>query len=175
MLVDTGDWQGAVAAGVLAGNPIGAPMLLSVDGELPPITTDTLKQLNPKGSDLSKDAQVIRIGSKPQTPDGYKTAIIEGKDAYERAAAIDRFFSAARGKASQNVVVASGERAEFAVPAAAWAARSGDAVLFAKRDSIPAATEKAIKAHGKPNIYLLGPEVGRSRRRPRRSSRSSAR
>ena len=84
----------------------------SRDGdELPPVTADTLERLNPKGSDLSKDAQVIRIGDKPARPSGFKTAVIEGRDPYERAAAIDRFFSAAKGKPSRNVIVASGEEA----------------------------------------------------------------
>ena len=55
------------------------------------------------------------------------------------------------------MVVASGEKPEFAMPAAAWASRSGDSVLLTKRDSVPAATAKAIKAHPDPNIYLLGP------------------
>ena len=102
-----------------------APMLLTDGGELPAVTADTLERLEPRGSDLSKDAQVIRIGEDAARPGGYKTAVIEGEDPYERAAAIDRFFSAARGRAVANVVVVSGEQAECAMPAAAWAARSG--------------------------------------------------
>ena len=78
--------------------PIGAPLLLSDGDELPAVTADTLERLKPKGSDLSKDAQVIRIGDAPARPDGLKAAVIEGKDPYARAAAIDRFFSAARGR-----------------------------------------------------------------------------
>src|SRR5689334_23251987 len=61
-LVDENDWQTAIAASVLAGPPIGAPLLLSDGGDLPSVSQDTLDRLQPKGSDLSKDAQVIRIG-----------------------------------------------------------------------------------------------------------------
>jgi hypothetical protein len=157
-LVDKDDWQGAVTGAVLAGKPIGAPILLSDGGDLPPVTKDTLDRLKPKGSDLSRDAQVIRIGQGAARPDGYKTAVIEGKDPYARAAAIDRFFSAARGKPSKDVVVVSGERAEWAMPAAAWAARSGDAVLPVKRNAVPAPIAKALREHQRPNIYVLGPE-----------------
>ena len=157
VLVDKDDWQAGVTASVLAARPIGAPVLLSDGNELPPVTKDTLERLKPKGSDLSKDAQVIRIGDKPARPTGFKTAVIEGRDPYERAAAIDRFFSAAKGKPSANVVVASGERSEFAMPAAAWAARSGDTVLLTRKDTVPTATASALKAHNKPNIYVLGP------------------
>jgi hypothetical protein len=157
-LVDKDDWQGAVTGAVLAGRPIGAPLLLSDGDDLPPVTKDTLDRLKPKGSDLSRDAQVIRIGQDTARPDGFKTAVIEGKNAYQRAAAIDRFFSAARGKPSRNVVVVSGERAEWAMPAAAWAARSGDAVLPVTRNSVPASIAKALREHERPNIYVLGPE-----------------
>jgi hypothetical protein len=132
-------------------------LLISDGDELPPVSSDTLDRLKPKGSDLSRDRQVIRIGSKPARPSGYKAGIIEGKDAYERAAAIDRFFSAAKGKPSANVVVATGEQAEYAMPAAAWAARSGDSVLLTRRDRLPEATRKAITEHSKPNVYVLGP------------------
>jgi ell wall binding domain 2 (CWB2) len=157
VLVDGDDWQGAVTASVLAGSPIGAPLLVSDVDDLPAVSQDTLERLKPKGSDLSKDAQVIRVGNGVARPAGFKSAVIEGKDPYERAAAIDRFISAARGKPSANVVVASGERAAWAMPAAAWAARSGDAVLLTKGNTVPAATRRALVEHEKPNIYVLGP------------------
>jgi hypothetical protein len=157
VLVTEDDWQGAVTGAVLSAKPIGAPLLISGDGELPAVTADTLDRLDPRGSDLSKDAQVIRIGDEPAQPDGFRTARIEGKDPYDRAAAIDRFFSAARGSPSKNVVVTSGEQAEFAMPAAAWSARSGDAVLLVERDRVPAVTRKALQDHDKPNIFVLGP------------------
>ena len=157
VLADQGSWQDSISAAVLAGPPIGAPILLTDGDSLPPVTKGTLEQLKPKGSDLSKDAQVIRVGAGTARPSGFKTAVIAGDDPYERAAAVDRFFSAVRGKASPNVVVFSGEKADFALPAAAWAARGGDSALPVKRDSVPGPISKALRAHSKPNIYLLGP------------------
>jgi hypothetical protein len=157
-LVDQDDWQTAIAASVLAGPPIGAPLLLSDGNQLPAVTEDTLERLEPRGSDLSEDAQVIRIGPDVARPEGYKTALIQGEDPYERAAAIDRFFSAARGRPSNDVVLYSGERAEWAMPAASWAARSGDAVLPVEADSIPRPVARALAEHERPNVYLLGPE-----------------
>jgi hypothetical protein len=156
VLVDQASWQDAISASVLAGPPIGAPILLTSGGDLPAVTKDTLDRLQPKGSDLSKGAQVIRIGKGIARPAGFKTAVIEGADPYARAAAIDRFHSAARGKPSTDVLVVSGEKAEWAMPAAAWGARSGDAVLPVKRDSVPAPIAKALREHSKPNIYVLG-------------------
>ena len=159
VLVEKDDWQGAVTAAVLTANPIGAPILLTDGDELDPVTEDTLDRLDPRGSDLADDKDAIRIGDAPARPDGVETAIIKGDDPYERAAAIDTFSSSAKGKPSANVVVASGEDAAFAMPAAAWAAFSGDSVLLTRRNALPAPTAKALREHEKPNIYVLGPET----------------
>jgi hypothetical protein len=158
MLVDEDNWQGAVAASVLSGRPIGAPMLISDGDDLPDVSQAALDQLEPKGSDLARDAQVIKIGPEPPTPEDYRTALIGGDDPYSLAAAIDRFSTVARGDPSPNVLVASGEDPEWSMPAGAWAARSGDSVLFTERDRLPPATERAIAAHERPNIYVLGSE-----------------
>ena len=156
-LVDQDDWQTAVAAAVLAGPPIGAPLLLSDGDELPSVTKDTLERLDPKGSDLSEDAQVIRIGPEVARPEGFRTAVVQGDDAFQRAAAIDRFVSAARGRPSGDVVLYPAESPGWAMPAASWAARSGDAALPVEPDSIPAPVAKALAEHERPNVYLLGP------------------
>ena len=158
VLVDKDDWATAISASVLVGRPIGAPILLTDGGDLPAVTKDVLDRLQPKGSDLSKDAQVIRVGPDVARPDGYKTALIEGDTPFERAAAIDRFFSAAQAKPSNDVVLFSADSAEFAMPAAAWAARSGDSALPVTRNSIPAPIVKALREHRRPNVFVLGPE-----------------
>ncbi len=157
VLVDSEDWQTAIAAAVLAGPPIGAPLLLSEGDDLPAVSDDTLRRLDPKGSDLSKDAQVIRIGQGVARPDGFKTAVVQGEDAFERSAAIDRFVSAARGKPSADVVLYSADSPDWALPAASWAARSGDAALPVKRNSIPAPVRRALAGHEGANVFLLGP------------------
>jgi ell wall binding domain 2 (CWB2) len=158
VLVDQDDWATSIAAAVLVGRPIGAPILLSDGGDLPAVSKDVLDHLKPKGSDLSKDAQVIRVGPDVARPDGYKTALIEGDTPFERAAAIDRFYSAARGRPSNDVVLYSADDAEFAMPAASWAARSGDSVLPVHKNRIPAPVAKALGEHSKPNVFVLGPE-----------------
>ena len=157
-LVDKDDWQGAVAASVLNASPLDAPLMASDGSKLAPATAHALKLLQPKGADLARGAQVIRIGPKPPAPGGYKNGRITGTDPYDTAAAIDRFFTALRGKPSPHVVVASGQQAPYAMPAASWAARSGDSVLFTQRNRVPRATLKAIATHSRPDIYVLGPE-----------------
>jgi ell wall binding domain 2 (CWB2) len=158
VLVDKDDWQGAVSSAALVAAPLRAPILLTDGGSLPPVTSETLDRLKPKGAQLASGAQAILVGSKPGPPKGLKAARIKGEDPYSVAVAIDKFSSVAKGKPSGDVIVASGEKPEYAIPAAAWSARSSDTVLFTKRDSVPAPTLAALKQHQKPNIYVLGPE-----------------
>jgi hypothetical protein len=158
VLVDQEDWVTGVAASVLAGPPLGAPILLSDGDDVPSATEETLDRLDPKGSDLSEDAQVIRLGPDVPRPEGFRTAVVEGNTPFERAAAIDRFFSAARGEPSNDIVLYSGEQAEWAMPAAAWAARSGDSALPVRKNEIPAPVLDAIREHDNPNVFVLGSE-----------------
>ncbi len=158
VLVDAENWQGGVAASVLMSRPLGAPLLLSDGDELPAVTEETLGRLDPKGGDVLEKAEVIAIGDGVPKPEDRKVEAIGGRDPYELAAAIDQTYSAIRGKPSGNVIVTTGERAAFAMPAAAWAARNGDSVLFAKRDELPEATRKAVREHDRPDIFILGPE-----------------
>jgi hypothetical protein len=155
-LAPTDDWQAAIASSVLMSSPIRAPILLSGATSLPSATKDTLKALAPAGAGSIGGAQVIRIGDVP-TPSGLKTTAISGADPYKLAAAIDRFASAAAGKASSDVVIASGDDPQYAMPAAGWAAESGNPILFVSRSGIPQATSQALQSHQKPHIFVLGP------------------
>jgi hypothetical protein len=150
------DWQASIASSVLMATPIKAPILLSGSGSLPSATADALSELAPTGSGAVSGAQVIRIGDVPKVP-GLRSAAINGSDPYALAAAIDRFATAASGKASPDVVIASGEDAAYAMPAAGWAAESGDPVLFVNSTGVPGPTRQALLAHQQPHIYVLGP------------------
>jgi hypothetical protein len=156
-LVDKSSWQAGIAAAVLAGDPLHAPLLLSDGGSLPGATSGTLGRLKPKGQALSKGAQVILVGDGPPAPGGFKSGRVHGKDPFSIAAAVDSFQTAVAGKPSTTVIVASADQPAYAMPAAAWSARSGDPVLFVSRNAVPAPTRKAIGLHAKPEILLMGP------------------
>jgi hypothetical protein len=156
-LVDRRDWRTALAASVLMSSPVRAPLLFADAGQkLPDATEVALRAMNPKGSKPAAGAQVLRIGSVPR-PDGRKTTDITGTDPFTLAAAIDRFQAAARGKTSDRVIIVSAEDPAFAAPAAGYAAKSGDPILFTRRDAVPAATVAALKTHQAPRIFVLGP------------------
>ncbi len=158
VLVDQDDWATGVAAAVLSGRPIGAPILLTDGKDLPPVTEDVLKRLDPKGSDLSRDAQVIRIGDDTARPDGFKTALIEGDNPFEPAAAIDRFFSAARANPSNDVVLYSADRASSRCQPRHGPPAPATLCCPCSRNTIPAPIVKALREHEQPNVFVLGPE-----------------
>ena len=157
------DWRVAVSAAQLMAPPLRAPILFSDGGELPAATEQALGRLVPTGAKEAGGAQVIRVG-EAAVAEGYKTTAVEGADYAALAQAIDRLHTAAAGKPSPAVVVASSEQPGFSMPAAGWAAKSGDPVLWVTRDAIPPATRAAITAHKRPRIYVLGPESAVSKK-----------
>jgi putative cell wall-binding protein len=157
VLADAQDWQAALAAAVLAAPPIRAPILLGHGARLTAATDHALAALSPSGSGPAGGAKVIRIGDVPKLPAGTPTTDLTSADPVSLAAAIDRFQTAALGKPSPAVVVVSRDAPAFAMPAAGWAARSGDSVLFVTSDTVPRATAQAIRTHERPHIYVLGP------------------
>jgi hypothetical protein len=155
-LAPTDDWQAALAATSLMGAPFRAPLLLSAAGSLPAATAQALKTLAPTGDRAAGGKQVIAIGDVPK-PKGLSTTTISGTNPYALAAAIDRFENRARGRASINVMIASAEDPAYAMPAAGFAAESGEPILFVDRDRIPPATQSELLARHHPHIYVLGP------------------
>ena len=157
VLVDQDDWRAGIAAAQLSAAPVRAPVLFTEGDELPEASADALDKLQPSGARQAGNAQVIRIGDVAEPDDLESTDIPAGNPA-ATAAAIDKLQSAAARKRSDAVVVASADRPDFAMPAAGWAAKSGDPVLWTGRDKLPPETKAAIQAHDKPDIYVLGPE-----------------
>jgi len=155
-LVDGNDWRTALAASVLMADPVSAPILLTDGNKLPSATEAALEALAPTGSEPAGGAQVVRIGDVPR-PEGLKSTDLVGNDPATLARAIDAFHASARTASSDNVVIVSLDQPEFAMPAAAWAAKSGDPILFAGKDQLPEATKAALAAHQQPRIYVLGP------------------
>lgn len=156
-LVDKADWRTALAASALMAAPLRAPLLLADGpGELPKATQVALDALKPKGAKSAGGAQVLRIGSVPR-PGALATQDVAGRDPFSLAQGLDAFQAGLRGKTSDRVVVVSADDPAYAAPAAAYAAKSGDPILFARRDTLPAATRAALKTHQQPKIYVLGP------------------
>ena len=156
-LVDAADWQAGIAAASLAAAPVGAPLLVTDGCEVPDLTAAALRQLGPEGSAATAGRQVFVIGDAA-APDGYETLEVEGGDPAEVAAEVAQLRERLAGEPDAIVIAAAGDPA-YAMPAAGWAARSGDPVLFAERDSVPAATVKALRRNDGVPVFVLGPEA----------------
>jgi hypothetical protein len=156
-LVPSSDWAAGIAASVLAADPVRAPVLLSDRDEVPDETETALEALRPEGSSETRDAQVFRIGDA-SAPDNLRATGVPGGDPAAIAAEVDRLRGQLFDRDPDNVLLASTEDPAFAMPAAAWAARSGDPVLFVERDTVPQATKAALRRHEDVPAYLLGPD-----------------
>lgn len=158
-LVDSGDWRVAIAASALMAAPFNAPLLYTNGTDLPGPSRDALKALSPEGSDAAGNAQVIRVGNVAR-PAGYKSSDLAGGDSLALTGSIAALVHNAKPGKNPNVLIASGDDPAFAAPAAGYAAKSGEPVLFVSKDAVPPQTRAALKAlgsAGKPHIYVLGP------------------
>ncbi len=102
-----------------------------------------------------------------EAPDGVEaTQVSDSDDPAEIAGAVDELRAKLTGREPEAILVVGSGHPAFAMPAAAWAARSGDPVLFVEKDSVPAATTEALKRHSGTPVYVLGPAGRRLRRDP---------
>jgi hypothetical protein len=156
VIVEQGDWRAAISAAQLMARPLRAPVLFSDGGELPAASAEALQELAPTGADEAGKAQVIRIGNAAK-PENRRVTDVAGSSSASLARAIDKLQTSAAGGPTEAVLVAPADSPQFAMPAAAWAAKSGQPVLWTLKDSLPAETRAAIAAHPKARIYVLGP------------------
>jgi hypothetical protein len=154
-LVDSRDWRAAIAASVLMAPPVRAPILLTEGAKLPTPTARALDRLRPSGTPLANRAQAFAIGAA--RAGSLRHISVPSKDPFELASGVEALAFQLRGQRPNDVVVTSAQDPRYAMPAAAWAAKSGDPVLFTNRESLPPETRKAIERRDQPAIYVLGP------------------
>jgi len=148
------DWAGAIAAAVLMAAPVRAPILFSGSEEMPAVSEEALAALDPQGSAGTGEASLFAIGAVAYPG---KAAPVDPGDPAATAARIFDLRERLAGSPPQHIVVAPASSPDFAMPAAAWAARSGDPVLYADPKQLPEPTAAALKAHPKVPVYVLGP------------------
>jgi hypothetical protein len=151
------DWQAGIAASVLAGPPTRIPVLVSGQGSVPDATTQVLAQLNPQGGGASSNVQVYSAGGA-SVPSGLRSGELHGGTPAEIANSIDQLRQRLAKREPEHILVVTSDRAGYAMPAAAWAARSGDPVLFSGRNQVPQPTLAALRRHAAASVYVLGPE-----------------
>jgi hypothetical protein len=161
-LVDDRDWAGALAASVLAGAPLGAPLLYANGNSLPAVSEAALSAMHPLGSAALGGAQVIEIGSSPALGAGERTRVLAGSEADPAAlaASVQHLAAEVAGHSQRSVLaVASDAPRSLQMPAAGLAAESGAPILFVTSSQVPAPTRAALAALHHPTIYVIAPRT----------------
>ena len=153
-IVGEEDWAGALAASVLMAAPVRAPILFSGPEEMPQASEEALDAMDPQGSADTGQASLFAVGTVAYPG---KAAPIDSGDAAATAAQILELRQRLAGAPPKHIVVAPSSSPDFAMPAAAWAARSGDPILYAEAKKLPPPTATALKAHPQVPVYVLGP------------------
>jgi hypothetical protein len=157
VLVPDDDWQAGIAASVLSGPPTRIPVLVSGHGSVPDATSQALAQLNPRGGGPAGGFAVYSAGGA-SVPSGLKAGQLHGSSPAEIADSFDQLRQRLMNSEPEHVLVVSSDEPGYAMPAAAWAARSGDPVLFTGRNQVPSATLAALRRHAAAAVYVLGPQ-----------------
>jgi hypothetical protein len=155
-LVSTEDWAGAIAAGVLMAEPVRAPLLYGEAEGVPDATKAAFEALRPQGGAASGGHAVLAIGDV-KVPEGKGAAKVKAGDAAAEAAAIARLRDRLAGRKPEAIVLASSSEPAYAAPAAAYAARSGDPVLFTEAETLSQPTVAELRRDKGVPVYALGP------------------
>jgi hypothetical protein len=160
VLVDEHDWPAALAASALASAPLGAPLLYSDGSTLPAVSAEALAAMHPTGAAQAGGAQVIRIGTAPATPAGYRLSTLTASEPAALAAEVARLVGRARGVTPHQVIVLADDAPPALVmPAAGLSAESGAPILLVGSTGVPAATSAALRSLHQPTIYVVGPSA----------------
>jgi ell wall binding domain 2 (CWB2) len=168
-VVDAADWPAGIAAASLVAAPVGAPLLVAEDGELGELGESAIRELGPEGSARTDGSQIFALGAAAGSTDLDELAV-EGANPAEVAARVLELRARLAGK-PEHIVVTSSDDPAYAMPAAGWAARSGDPVLFVGRETVPDATAKALERYRGTPVYVLGPTTAISAATLRRLER----
>lgn len=158
-IVDASDWRVAVAASALMAAPFKSPILFGDGTSLPGPSKSALDRLAPEGAKAAGNAQIIRVGDVAR-PAGYKTTDLRGANPLALTRSIAGLIRTARPRVASKIIIASSDDPSYAMPAAGYAAKTGDPILFVTKDELPPETRAALaalKGLKKPRIYVLGP------------------
>lgn len=161
-------WRSALVGAQFAAPPIGAAVLPVHKEYFPSGSYDVLARLTPGGFPrgqgletliLDKVGRDVLIDLQDRK---LKFALIGATNPATLANQAVPFRGGWAKHYSPDVVVASSERVDYALPAAAWSAYTGDSLAYVSRAGIPKATSDMLTLRKgvtlkTPNIYVVGP------------------
>jgi hypothetical protein len=171
VLVNEGSWRELVLAAQFAADPVNAAVLPIERDYLPTAAADLVFRLKPKGFPKAKGLQALVLGAAGEDvlvdlqDAGLKISQLKGMPAPRLAAELVPYRSGFAGRHTSSILVVSSRdrHREYALPAAAWSAFSGDTVAFVDGDRVPKATRDILVQRRKlrlerPTVYVVGPE-----------------
>ncbi len=154
---DAGGWADGLAASFLAG-VTDAPILLTLQDELPGVVEDYLKDLAP--------SKAYILGGEAAVTPAVKTAVedtgdlevkrIEGATRYKTAVEIAEHAAAEYGATFDTAFVVQGHAPPDSMAAGAMAFSEQAPILLVAEDSLPAETASLIEDKGIETIYIVG-------------------
>jgi len=152
------DWQAGIVASSFSNPPIGAPVLLAPSGTLSEDGLSVIEQLEPNGSPTTGGNEIFTFGGVAP-PTGFDVRQVKGSNPATLAVRAAELRARLDSGQPDAFVVVSSEDAGFSIPAATWAARSGDVVLFSGTDEVPKATIDFLKKKENRDVpvFVLGP------------------
>jgi hypothetical protein len=158
VVVNERDWAAALAASVLAGTPLNAPILYSEGNALPAVSREALEALHPQGAPSLEGAQVIEIGTTAVLPKGYIARSLPNAEPSTIAVAVEHLWASGGSTSPHQVIVAAADAPHtLQMPAAGLAAESGAPILFVAPGHVPIATVALLKSLHRPAIYVIDP------------------
>lgn len=161
-VVGENDWRAAIAMSVLSARPIGAPMLISENDGVPDVTESAIKALNPAGITIPGRAVKPKalVAGNVEVPEKLPRINLVNTNYEKLSLSVDALWITLNGgRPAEEVIITTADPklARFALPAGPLAAATGSPVFFTEKNQVPLSTLRAIAAHGKPRIYVVGP------------------
>jgi hypothetical protein len=169
-LLPRGDWRETVLAAQFATSPINAALMPINRDYIPTAGVDLLSRIPVQSYPKAKGLEAIVLGKAGTdvfldlNDRELKATQLKAPSPFELGEQLVPFHGGGSGKYSTNIVVASAEQRDYALPAAAWSAYSGDTLVFVTKDGVPPATARLLAQREKlrlekPHMYLIGPDA----------------
>jgi hypothetical protein len=171
VLFPEGDWRRAAVAAQFVARPVGGALLPMGKGFLPAATADVVSRMHPAGFPKGQGLQTLIvdtagdqiIGALQQ--ENVKLTQVTAATPDKLAADLVAYRGGWAGRYSNNIVIVSDDASarDYALPAAAWSAYSGDTLTFANEGGVPATTRGLLTQRqklriDKPSIYVVASE-----------------
>ncbi|HEV2812284.1 MAG TPA: cell wall-binding repeat-containing protein [Solirubrobacteraceae bacterium] len=171
VLANKDSWRELVLAAQFAADPVNAAVLPIERDYLPTAAVDLVYRLKPKGFRKAKGLQALILGRAGDDvlidlqDAQLKMSQLKGMSPAKLSAELVPYRSGFAGRHTSTIVIVSGRDRDrdYALPAAAWSAFSGDTVAFVDGDDVPQATRDLLVQRRKlrlekPTMYVIGPE-----------------